>query len=62
MSSPSLIIVRAVRHTAVRFDTAIFSILPEVKNYYEAFLSDYIKHVESVNQVLSVLNNVFRNL
>ena len=34
----------------------IYSILPEGEAYYKSFLSDYMNHVESVNQVLSVLN------
>ncbi len=34
----------------------IYTILPEGEAYYKSFLEDYNKHVESVNQVLSVLN------
>ena len=33
----------------------IYSILPEGKTYYESFLNEYLKHIEFVNQVLSVI-------
>ena len=56
MSSPSLTTVRAVRHTAVRFDTATFSTLP-----FFFLVYDFLYFVSYTFQLLYI-STVKRNI